>query len=145
MPKNFNIRKADNADIVKLAEYYRELYKGDEEQKFFWSELDLNGFRANQTILVAEHDNKVVGYIWFVWYEHIREKGVAYFEELYVENKYRTLGIGKALVTYALGLIKEKGIRTVYCAVGRHMKDAQEFYKHIGFGSSHELWFEKEL
>ncbi len=57
--------------------------------------------------MVAELDNKIVGYIWFVWYEHIKDKGVAYLEELYVEDKYRNPGIEKRLVMHALELIKK--------------------------------------
>jgi GNAT superfamily N-acetyltransferase len=96
-------------------------------------------------VLVAEQDGALVGYIWFVWYEHIKEKGVAYLEELYVVDKLRASGIGKALVSRATELIKKAGIRTVYVAVGNHMKDAQSFYEHVGFMPSREMWFSKEL
>ncbi|MEM3245866.1 MAG: GNAT family N-acetyltransferase [Candidatus Micrarchaeaceae archaeon] len=145
MPSNFNIRVANEADIPKISEYYRELYKGDEEQEFFGSKLSYDDFRAGQRILVAESDNKIVGYLWFVWYEHIKNKGVAYFEEVYVDEKHRASGIGKALIEHAIDEIRSMGIKTIYLAVGAHMKDSQEFYKHIGFEISHEVWFEKML
>jgi ribosomal protein S18 acetylase RimI-like enzyme len=86
-----------------------------------------------------------LGYAWFVWYEHIKKKGVAYLEELYVADEYRSSGVGNALMAHAIGLIKKAGIRTVYVAVGSHMKDAQGFYEHVGFTPSREMWFSKEL
>lgn len=82
MSKNLNIRKANTANIVKIMAITATYTKVRKKQKFFWSELALNGFKAADTILVAELDNKIVGYIWFVWYEHIKEKGVAYFETI---------------------------------------------------------------
>ena len=142
---NIDIREAEARDIEKITQQYHSLYRGDEKQAFYGSELNLNNFRAKQTILVAEQDSKLVGYLWFVLYEHIKEKGVAYFEELYVMDEQRSSGIGKALITHAIDLIRKAGIRTIYVAVGSHMKDAQSFYEHIGFAPSREVWFSKDL
>ena len=145
MSNNFNIRKAAAPDFPKISEYYHKLYEGDEEQEFFGLKLDLDAFRANQRVLVAESHDKIIGYLWFVWYEHIKNKGVAYFEELYVDEKYRRSGVGKTLIEHAINDIKSEGIKTIYFAVGAHMKDSKEFYEHIGFKQSREVWFEKAL
>ncbi len=76
---------------------------------------------------------------------NILRRKASHILKLYVEDKYRNSGVGKRLVMHALELIKKAQVRTVYCAVGKHMKDTQEFYKHIEFEPSHELWFEKNL
>ena len=131
--------------MATVTQYYHGLYFGDENRAFYRSEPNSRGFIAKQTILVAEENDELVGYLWFVWYEHIKEKGVAYFEELYVTDKHRSSGVGNALVTHAIELIKKAGMKTVYVAVGSHMKDAQKFYEHIGFAPSREIWFSKDL
>lgn len=140
-----NIREASKEDIDEIKEGYRDLYHGDEKQKFYGSKIVLDALKSGQIILVAEIDKKAVGYCWAVWYEHIKNKGIAYIEELQVDDDNRSKGIGKALMKDMLSRLKTLSVPYVYCAVGRHMKESQEFYKHIGFSESKEAWFEKEL
>ena len=138
-------KASDNLDLSAVEGLYRELYEGDENQQFYRSRLDLNAFRSGQILLAAKSGNKIIGYCWVVWYEHIKKKGVGYLEELYVEESARKHNIGKKLINETIRLLKKHGIRTIYSAVGRHMKKSQAFYKHIGFMKSNEAWVEKEL
>lgn len=137
-----NIRTANRADFDTISQYYQELYKGDERSKFSNSDIQLQNFRSGESLLVAEINHKLVGYLWFVWYEHIEYKGVAYIEELYTDKEHRRMKVGTALINRAKSMLRELKIDTIYFAVGKHMKDAQDFYISIGFRESDELWFE---
>lgn len=144
MPK-INIRIAKKSDLDIITSYYHKLYKGDEEQTFYNSEIAPQNFKSGNSLLIAEINSKVVGYLWFVWYEHIKYKGVAYFEELYVTDKYRKITVGKTLINEAKIMLNKLGITTIYVAVGRHMTDAQHFYNRIGFKKSGEVWFRENI
>ena len=131
--------------MKKIGEMYRKLYAGDEKQKFYSSKPSSTGFRSGQIILVAKDKDRIAGYCWVVWYQHIKEKGISYLEEIYLEESVRGHAIGKAMINKAIHLLKDLKIRAMYLAVGKHMEDAQKFYRHIGFKESEEQWFEKEL
>jgi GNAT superfamily N-acetyltransferase len=93
---------------------YKKLYAGDEKQKFYSSKLSLTGFESGQIILVAKSNDKIVGYCWIVWYEHIKEKGIAFLEEIYLEENVRGHAIGKAMINKTINLLKDLKIRTQY-------------------------------
>lgn len=139
------ITEASTQDMEKLEDMYKKLYNGDEKQKFYNSKISITEFKSGQIILVAKDRDKIVGYCWLIWYNHIKEKGVGYLEELYVEEDMRNQGIGKDLIKNVISLLKDMEIRTIYLAVGKHMGKAQEFYKYNGFTQSEEQWFEKKL
>lgn len=139
------IKEATFSDMEQIERLYKKLYAGDEKQNFFASRLNPNYFKSGQIILVTKDKSKIVGYCWLVWYKHIAEKGVGYLEELYVDVNMRNSGIGKELINSVLSKLKDLEIKNIYCAVGKHMRDSQEFYKNIGFEESSEIWFEKKL
>ncbi len=139
--KQITIRKARSKDLKGITHYFRELYKGDEEQGFYKSDLSLHMRKSGQMVFVALSDKKLIGYIWTVYYEHIKNKGVAYIEELFVSEKYRKRKVGTQLVNKVISVLKQRNIHSVYVAVGSHMHAAQRFYKAIGFTNSPEKWF----
>ena len=125
------IHIARDADLPRITDYYRELYKGEEKQVFYSSKIVLKKLRSGQFVLVAKLNGKVVGYLWITWYEHIKHKGIAYLEELYVDSDYRRRKAGSILISNALERLKKIGIESVYVAVGSHMKDAHKFYGRL--------------
>ncbi|MGC8479208.1 MAG: GNAT family N-acetyltransferase [Candidatus Micrarchaeia archaeon] len=135
------IRKARNKDLKEITHYFRELYKGDEEQEFYKSNLSLHMHKSGQIVFVALSGKKLIGYVWAVYYEHIKNKGVTYIEELFVSEKYRKRKVGTQLINKVISILKQRNIRSVYVAVGSHMYTVQRFYKEIGFINSPEKWF----
>jgi ribosomal protein S18 acetylase RimI-like enzyme len=67
---------------------------------------------------IAEKGREIAGFLWLVWYKHIRHKGIAYIEELHVTKRFRRQGIGKLLVQGALNAARKKDILTVLFAPG---------------------------
>ncbi|MCL5094663.1 MAG: GNAT family N-acetyltransferase [Candidatus Marsarchaeota archaeon] len=145
MMQNLKVRIANNSDIKTITKYYHKLYKGNENQEFYKSKIILMRFRSGQFILVADVDRSILGYIWVIWYEHIKHKGIGYIEELYVHEKYRKMHIGVRLINEAKKLLRARDINTIYFAVGRHMTESQNFYETIGARKSDEIWFEMDI
>ena len=141
---NFSIKvgvgTATDKDTVRLTQLYRKLYEGDEDQKFFKSNAVANYFKSGSRVFVARDGNEIEGFILVIYYEHIRNKGVGIIEELYVDDKYRKKGIGKRLVSKAIGYLKKRHVLVVVVTTDPHMASAKRFYKSIGFKISRE-WF----
>ena len=136
---NIKIEVASDKNTYELTQLYRKLYKGDEEQKFFNSKALPSHFVSGSRVFVAKDNGKIVGFLWAVFYEHIKNKGVGIIEELYVDEKYRRKGIGKMLVFKAINFLK-KHSTVIFVTTGLHMHDAIKFYKAIGFKES-KVWF----
>ncbi len=57
--------------------------------------LDPTDVKFSQRLFIAEADSDIVGFCWVMCYEHVKNKGVATIEELVVNSKFRSLGIGR--------------------------------------------------
>lgn len=66
-------KESDNKDITKL---FRKLYEGDENMKFYSSKVNPSNVGFGSKVFVAREKNRLVGFCWAVWYEHIKNKGV---------------------------------------------------------------------
>lgn len=141
------IRKAKKEDINELAklilalqklysrldEYYR--IKPDavclkhikkESRKYFKKPKGV-------TTLVAEEDNKIVGFVEFAVNKrplNIREKG-GWIYEIYVDKKYRRKGIGIELLKEAAKRLKKKGIEKVDIGYDLRNKESINFWKFL--------------
>ena len=133
------IKAANKKDTKEITKLYRKLYKGDEKQSFFKSTADPSYFNSGSKVLIAKKDKNIAGFIWIVYYEHIKNKGVGIIEELYVDAVYRRQGIGRILVKKALEYLKGR-VTVVVVTTGEEMKSAQKFYRALGFKPSKE-WF----
>lgn len=98
-------------------------------------------------ILIAQVDNKIAGFITF-------EKGPAdYFDtqikeygeviELFVDNQYRKLGIGKKLLAAAEKHFTQRKIKYVKVQSSSFNQNALEFYKHLKYINRQTLLFKK--
>ncbi len=134
------IKAAVDNDADELTYLYRKLYKGDEDQEFFNSKAIPSYFNSGSKVFVAKDGNKAVGFIWVIYYEHIKNKGIGIIEELYIDNNYRRKGIGKKLILKAVGYLKKKQVIAIIVTTGPHMENAKKFYKAMGFKISRE-WF----
>lgn len=139
-----SVEAATEKDTARLTQLYRKLYEGDEDQKFFRSSAMPDYFKSGSRVFVARDGKGVEGFIWVLYYEHIRHKGVGIIEELYVDDQYRKKGIGKRLVSKAIEYLKKRHVMVVLVTTDPHMVNAKKFYKAIGFKVSRE-WFYRSL
>jgi len=133
------ISVAEEKDAKELTNLYRKLYTGDEEQEFFQIRGRSELFQLRLKGFCGKTAGQVVGFVWAVFYEHIKNKGVGIIEELFVEEGYRRRGIGRALVNAALNYLREHSF-AAFVTTSPDMEDAQNFYKAIGFRES-KVWY----
>ncbi len=138
--RKIKIKIAQDKDSEEITSLYRKLYEGEETQKFFSSNAIPSYLKAGSRVFIARENNKIIGFIWAIFYEHIKNKGVGIIEELYIDDGYRREGIGKSLVGKAVAYLAKHSI-VVLVTTEAEMKDAQMFYEALGFKKSREWYY----
>lgn len=103
--------------------------------------LTINGFFKKRTndkdaiLLVADVDNKIVGYIY--GYVHsdnkIKIELESYIESLFVEEEYRNQGIGQELLNRFIEESKDRGVKYIFIENKVGNETAQFLYKKLNF------------
>ena len=95
---------------------------------------------ANNELIVAELDGRVIGTIQITYIPYIIFQGNkrALFEALIVSEDMRGNGIGTALMEWCIDRARQRGCRIVELASNKKRKRAHVFYKRLGFEMSHE-------
>jgi len=68
----------------------------------------------------------------------------AYVTELFVQEEYRSRGIGTLLMNFAEHELLKKGIKKIFLLVGRPNIRAQKLYQSLGFIEMTEKMYMKE-
>lgn len=71
----------------------------------------------------------------------------AFLGELFIEGEYRGRGVGRLLLEGAMSIAKKKGFENFELTVAKSNKQAQEFYRNLGFRPKKReyLLFQKSL
>ncbi|WP_408006420.1 GNAT family N-acetyltransferase [Pseudalkalibacillus sp. A8] len=95
----------------------------------------------NVDLIIAEKDQKLIGYVFVLHHPAFYANGIiSWVEELFVLEKYRGKSIGKSLMEEAEKLSKERGSKLIALATRR----ADKFYKSIGYSES-ATYFKKDF
>jgi GNAT superfamily N-acetyltransferase len=92
--------------------------------------------------ILAELDNKVVGYLLYTFtYDTDRTMRILYVLDLLADEKARGQGVGRKLMERAKDIAKDRGARELMWAVYKNNKGAEEFYKHLGAERLEDIFF----
>jgi ribosomal protein S18 acetylase RimI-like enzyme len=102
------------------------------------------GLRPAFKGLVAEEDDKVIGYLLYHFgYDSDGAFSNLHIVDLYVDSKARKKGVGKALMTAAAGIARQAGAKEIIWSV-YHLNDlATKFYERLGAQRITEVFFMK--
>jgi len=133
------IRTAARADIPRVWELMRELARYERlehilsntperlEQQLFdhrWPEVECR---------VAEFGGELVGYaLFFGCYSSFRGQPVIWLEDLYVMERCRGEGVGRALMRELAGLARERGCARLSWDVLDWNQPSIDFYERLG-------------
>ena len=146
-----NIRRATLKDLQRIQELNNELFelelenfdkyliKGwplSSEGKAYFENAIKNNF-----VIVAEIDNKVVGYLLG------EESDIPYYDfkiaelcNMCIDSNYRRLGIGNALYKEFERFYKEQGITHFMVTASFKNENAKNFYKKMGFDEANSTF-----
>lgn len=143
------IRLATEADLPRIVELLAQLSPDDPEREETSTPLPYNYhlvFRemtqGKQQLLVAEMRRKIVGTLVLVIVPNLSHKGTpfAIIENVVVDQKQRSKGIGEALIRYAIDEAGKAGCYKVSLTSNKRRTDAHRFYERLGFGRTHEAF-----
>lgn len=132
------IRPAIPADVPQILAFIRglALYERAPHEVTATEEALLrDGFGPNPFYhcLMAEHDGQPAGFSFFFFnYSTWKGRPGVYLEDLYVEPRFRGLGIGKALLQQTAAFALEKGCRRMQWEVLDWNTPAIDFYRAMG-------------
>ncbi|HML03933.1 MAG TPA: GNAT family N-acetyltransferase [Candidatus Bathyarchaeia archaeon] len=87
---------------------------------------------SNLIALVAEYENRLVGYATIYKYSHPRRKGVSDLG-IYLHQDFHNVGLGTAMLNYLLELAKEQKLHRIGLHVIADNKIAIRLYTKFGF------------
>lgn len=90
----------------------------------------------SQVIFVADVGNKVVGYIHLVNYDVIYADNYKNCLGLAVDNDYKRMGIGSALLSHGEKWAKENGASGIRLCSGIERENAHKFYLANGYAEN---------
>src|SRR5258708_22653960 len=133
-----NIRPATREDVPQLLAFIRELATYEKKlHKCLTTEDDLlrDGFGQDAKFrsLIAEWDGEAAGYaVFFYFYSTFQGRPALFLEDLYVPDKFRGKGIGKALLAAVAKLALEEKRLGMRWDVLYWDTPAIAFYKPLG-------------
>ena len=133
------IAKAGDAQAIEklAAEFHAYLNSLGDKTKFFFNASTYlrDGFGENPAFvgLVAESDQEVFGYlILHSGYDTDHSRRLAYIVDLFVTERWRGKGAGKALMKSAGDLARAQGAETLWWGVYEPNDFAIRFYEGLG-------------
>src|SRR3990170_2404537 len=127
-----NLRKEDLDAIVDI----EDRNTGVSRRKYWEGRIELSeAIRPHWTSLIAETDNRVVGFVFGRAGE--LEFGlpgtIAWVEIIGVNPAYRQQGIASQLIEHFISSANDHGIQTVFTLVNKKDADIERFFTKQGF------------
>ena len=128
------VRQSQKEDMPKVLEYIQELAtyeKAPDEMINTVENLEKDGFGDNKVFdcIVAEIENKVVGFaLYYTGYSTWKGRTL-YLEDFLVSEDYRRKGIGKLLFDEVVLEAKRRGVKRMDWQVIDWNEPAIKFYK----------------
>jgi ribosomal protein S18 acetylase RimI-like enzyme len=143
------IRLAAEADLPRIVELLAQLAPDDPGREDLSSPLPYEYhlvFRqmvqGKQHLLVAEVRRKIAGTLVLVVVPNLSHRATPYaiIENVVVDERHRSQGIGEALIAAAIEEARNAGCYKVTLTSNKRRKDAHRFYERLGFARTHEAF-----
>ncbi len=95
--------------------------------------------QGGNAIVLAIENGEVIGCLQLTFIPGIARMGMtrAQIEGVRIHRRYRSRGVGEALLRHAIGRAREYGCGLVQLTTDRARGDAHRFYERLGFEASH--------
>jgi GNAT superfamily N-acetyltransferase len=133
-----SIRPATSKDAALLTTLIHELAEFDRlghEAGLTEEDIARDGFGPNPKFraVIAESDGQVSGYaVFFEFYSTFQGRAGLFLDDIFVREKFRKQGIGKALVAHVAGIAWKEGYFSMRWEVLDWNTPAIEFYRKLG-------------
>ena len=140
-----NIRNADTSDLddlVNLFDKYMNFYGQVSEIGRFKRYLEARMINSEASIFLAydEHGQGVGFVLNYITFSSVSLAKIIILNDLYVDSRYRKLGVGGMLVEKSLSLAKQIGAAEVRLSTATDNQTAQSLYDKLGFKRNSEFF-----
>ncbi|GAA3785914.1 GNAT family N-acetyltransferase [Sphaerisporangium flaviroseum] len=113
--------------------------EGDPSDETYLTAFQAIDADPRQELVVAEVDGEVVGTMQLTFIPGLSRRGGerALVEAVRVAASARGMGLGRAMMRWAIDRARERGCRMVQLTSDRARADAHRFYTSLGFVDSH--------
>jgi ribosomal protein S18 acetylase RimI-like enzyme len=143
--KLITIRRArlnDINSIYALAIRTKEFVASNKTRHFERDELKEWIRMRNAIVLVAETDNRIVGFLFGM----IISKHWLMFDSITVIPSFRGKGIAKTLLKQLYSILQQRGVDYIQGLVNVTKRETRNFWKYQGFSEGKNfIWVEKYL
>ena len=130
------IRKLHKEDALEISRIYAAITRKAVDSDFK-RVVEEHALRDDETCFVAEHENKVVGFmISYILTAGFGMTKSAWIATLGVDPTFMGMGIGASLAKEIFNHYKAQGIENVYTSVRWDSTDLLSFFKTLGFDRS---------
>jgi GNAT superfamily N-acetyltransferase len=143
MTNELNIRFAEEKDTLLILNFIRSIAEYEKlSDKVVSTEemIKKYGFSERKyfEVIIADYKNNPAGFaLFFHNYSTFVGKPGLYLEDLFVNEKFRGMGIGKALLVKCAQIAVERGCERFEWSV-LNWNPAKEFYEYLGAESMNE-------
>jgi len=139
-------RQANLDDLPTIVQFLADDPLGSEREKFETPLPDsyIDAFNAittdsNNELIVAAHENEIIGTLQLTFIPGLSYQGSwrMLIEGVRVSREYRSQGIGKRILQWAIDYAKEKNCQMVQLTSTKERMRAIKFYEFLGFKASH--------
>ena len=147
MKKEIYVRSLERRDLPSIVAM-EERVTGVARPQYWEQRIEMSeAIRPHWTSLVAEFDNRFVGFLFGRAGE--LEFGlpgtVAWVETIGVDPAFRGRGIAREMIEQFISSAEDHGIKTIFTLVSSGQTDMQTFFNRQGFAQGKMLHYQKEL
>lgn len=135
------------ADLRGLKELYEDAFGGKTDLNKMSEIYDKNKKNPNHIILIAKHEEKVVGAVLGVICDELIGNCTPFMvlEDVAVLSSYRRKGIAKRLIKSIEEYAKQKNCNMILFVSSQHRKGAHKLYETTGYGMDKVFGYRKRL
>jgi GNAT superfamily N-acetyltransferase len=143
------VRPATEADLPRIVELLAQLSPDDPTREDLSAPLPYAYhlvFRrtvdCGQRLLVVESRGKIAGTLALVIVPNLSHRGAPYaiIENVVVDERSRSKGLGELLIRHAIEEARLAGCYKVSLTSNKRRKEAHRFYARLGFQRTHEAF-----
>lgn len=129
-----NIRTLKKTDLDAIAEI-DERVLGESRRNYWEKKLDLMNDKSSPFSLVAEMDEKVIGFILgdVSGLEFGVPETIGWIDTIGIDPTYQKRGVATALANELIKNLKAIGVKTIYTLVSWNDWDLLQFFHAMGF------------
>lgn len=144
---NIQFRKAIRVDVPEIVRLLSDDPLGETRERYieplppqYYAAFDEIDSDKNNYLMIAELDGRIAGTLQLTFITYLTYQGGkrALIEGVRTDISFRGLGVGKAMLTWAINKAKDEVCHVVQLTTDKNRPEALEFYKKIGFVASHE-------